>query len=549
MKTARIIYSTWELALAQHADAAVLREHLARENFEVLEAEAYSDEILPQAVDLQIFINPCHGGALKHVVSGRRNIVLPVPARMPFWFRWSLQNFDGFLCRDGAAYEWARAIQPAGAWLTGFTSRDCLLPGAREARVVPFHAAGTNEKGLQGALQTFNLLSPLRCAAACALPVKHVPGNTIIFGKLPQARYDALRNACRVHLQPPLKDTYSHAVAEAQSAGAAVIFMDEPPARLAEKLRAFFNLTARELEDRQKAARADYLARDALFKKTFRETLTEIMRLPERLHVRPPEPRPMPAFRQQTPEIIMVRPALTDYLYGKGRPALRKPPPLPQFEFSLVTRYMNRRHFLEQTLPTWLKCPHVKEIIIVDWSSSDGLDNVIAAFQNGIIKRLRIPGKRFFHRTKPLNAGCRLAAMKNIAHVDCDVKLKPDFFEIATEDRTLYCNGTGGLFGTCLFTREIFETVNGYSELFENYGDEDVDFYQRVKVRFNCRNIDSSRAFHISHGEGERVGNHAIKSLVTNNDGLIGKWNGSSRMERFEALLLEPGACERSVTV
>jgi hypothetical protein len=42
---------------------------------------------------------------------------------------------------------------------------------------------------------------------------------------------------------------------------------------------------------------------------------------------------------------------------------------------SLVTACMNREHHLRRSLPHWLSLPGLDEIIIVDWSTSEPLDD------------------------------------------------------------------------------------------------------------------------------------------------------------------------------
>ena len=539
MKTARVLFSSWRLAPSQAADAAVLVAELERAGYQVETGE--NQGAVGGSVDLQFLVQNLQPNATKHVPAGRKNIFIPYLDQMPDWFKWMLGDFDACFCKTEDAAAWARAVMPAErVFMTGFTSRDCLRPEIPRREVV-FHAGGANpSNNTPAALEALKNLSWPAVAAWFheALQIPTPPATRVLCfeHELERERFDKLRNECRVHYYPATRENFGHLQNEARGMGAVLA---GTPAALA----AVLNLSREDLEREGALNRSAYLAGDAAFKAAFAGALESLETLPNRPRPAPaPAPAPAPSRRPRAFIQAARAPAAGTYLFSKARPVLQAPPAPRQFEVSIITRCMNRRRFLERTLPTWTACPHVKEIIIVDWSSTEPIQDVIDRHQNGVIRRVYVLGQRYFHRSKPINLGCRLSHYHYLSNVDVDVELKPDFFSIVTEDDCLYVTGAVGVYGTCIFSKNIFKKVNGYNEFFVNYGDEDTEFFDRVTLehKFPCRPIPLHLCQHIDHGEKERLENHREKSLTRANPDAYGRWSTASRMETFNVIITEP---------
>jgi len=232
-------------------------------------------------------------------------------------------------------------------------------------------------------------------------------------------------------------------------------------------------------------------------------------------------------------------------------------------DISIVTPFMNREEFIDQVLPSWLKLP-VKEIVILDWSSIYNIDEIINKYQDGRIYRVHVPNKTSYHRTKSLNTGMRFSAnrTKYILKVDCDIILNEKLFdEIEFKDQLQGSNDIPrlrediddlnnlSLYGTYFISSEMFLKSNGYNEIVEGWGNEDDDFYRRIKSNYSSRYIHPSIiGNHIEHGEMKRRENlsEEYKHIGTGDQIAINHqlcvdnpWGGKT-MESFKCDVFEP---------
>jgi len=98
---------------------------------------------------------------------------------------------------------------------------------------------------------------------------------------------------------------------------------------------------------------------------------------------------------------------------------------------SLVTCCMNRNENLVKALSSWITCRDIKEIIIVDWSSTDSVFDYINS--NGIkdkrIKVIRVNDQPRWILSYAFNIGFRMASYDTILKSDADIIIYPDFFK------------------------------------------------------------------------------------------------------------------------
>jgi len=205
-------------------------------------------------------------------------------------------------------------------------------------------------------------------------------------------------------------------------------------------------------------------------------------------------------------------------------------------DVSIVSTCMNRCHYLDNALESWMRLP-VKEIIIVDWSSTDFLKEIVQKHQDGRITIVRVNGKDSYHRTKPINIGFRYASSKYILKVDSDIILNHMLFKFIKLTDML--QGTVNfnllkskiepdtnnlsLFGTCFLSKEMFNAVNGYNEILEGWGYEDDDFYKRIMKLFPHFNL-----------EPQCIGNHIHHGEVVKRENLSKKYTQSHTLHQLE---------------
>jgi len=220
-------------------------------------------------------------------------------------------------------------------------------------------------------------------------------------------------------------------------------------------------------------------------------------------------------------------------------------------DISLVTRYMNRKTFLECSLPSWVKLPF-KEIVIVDWSSTEDIQPIIDKYQDGRIVRVIIEGQKFFHRTKSLNVGARFAKSKYIMHTDTDIILSEGLIDNIDFDFYKCENKKAGCYGTCIFTKDLFNKVNGYNEYMGDWGHEDNEFYERISKHSTFKEINDSKVIHIEHSNALRNFNSERKSSTgktcLKNRETKG-WSIKDKQEEFSAVVVFPNGKKERIVI
>ena len=149
---------------------------------------------------------------------------------------------------------------------------------------------------------------------------------------------------------------------------------------------------------------------------------------------------------------------------------------------SLICACKNRNAPLKISLTSWLLFPQISEIIIVDWSSDESLNDL--ANLDPRIKIISVPNQKYFNQPEPLNLAVSLATGDYILKVDTDYILNPyfNFFDFYKVDNTCFVCGENGyaqpeinqspyfkyLRGLLYVTRENFLKIGGFNENITN---------------------------------------------------------------------------------
>lgn len=183
---------------------------------------------------------------------------------------------------------------------------------------------------------------------------------------------------------------------------------------------------------------------------------------------------------------------------------------------SLVTTCMNREHHLRRSLPHWLSLPGLDEIVIVDWSTREPLDDLLALDER--IRLIRVEDEPKWVLTYPYNLGIREARGDIILKCDADCLPSAAVAELvpapghfyAGDWRTGVAVGKTCVNGQCVFTKAQWQEVNGYSELLRRYGHDDGDFYERLVAAGHARReILPPDLDFVPHDDAARLANHA----------------------------------------
>lgn len=195
---------------------------------------------------------------------------------------------------------------------------------------------------------------------------------------------------------------------------------------------------------------------------------------------------------------------------------------------SLVACCMNRHDTLRQTLPTWLDIPHVNEIVVVDWSSSPPLIDMIHNItRDRRVKVIRVESERDWVLSRAYNLGIGAASREEILRTDCDYKIERGFVrahELNVDDKEYLSKGgrrsrffAGNynkardenevhLNGAVFIRREDFMKVGGYDERIQTYGWDDEDLYNRLaRAHVEKHDINYDHVKHVPHNDGTRV--------------------------------------------
>lgn len=204
---------------------------------------------------------------------------------------------------------------------------------------------------------------------------------------------------------------------------------------------------------------------------------------------------------------------------------------------SLICACKNRNAPLKISLSSWLSFKEITEIIIVDWSSDESLEEL--THWDKRVKIISVPDQTYFNQPQPLNLAANIASGDYILKVDADYILNPyfDFFEYyKVEQHSFLCGQSDYqeleinsspyfkyLRGLLFITKENYLKVGGYNEVHtQYYAYEDDEIVHRLELlglekKKICYN---HHIIHIPHPDKKRVENfeayHTDKQLEEN---------------------------------
>ncbi|MQM29853.1 MAG: hypothetical protein CRU78_04580 [Candidatus Accumulibacter phosphatis] len=192
---------------------------------------------------------------------------------------------------------------------------------------------------------------------------------------------------------------------------------------------------------------------------------------------------------------------------------------------SLVTCCMNRSENLLKALRSWIECPEISEIIIVDWSSTLSVhDEIVAAgFVDKRIIVARVDGQSRWILSYAFNFGFRIASFDKILKTDADIVISSQFFaENVLRENTFLSGdwrtaekGQEHINGFFFVHRADLMSIKGFNEYITTYGWDDDDIYFRLEQHgFNRVRISTNGVYHIPHGDAQRVGERDASSTA-----------------------------------
>lgn len=191
---------------------------------------------------------------------------------------------------------------------------------------------------------------------------------------------------------------------------------------------------------------------------------------------------------------------------------------------AFVTTCKNRLHHLQQTLPLWVaEAPD--EIVVVDYGCPQGTGDWVEANWPQV-KVLRVNDDPGFRLPRARNLGAAAVDADWICFIDADIQVKHGwlawmrghleqgcFYRAAKVGRVRNAE----TWGTVIAPNEVVRAIGGYDELFTDWGGEDNDLYDRLKLA-GVRQCEYPQEFvaPISHDDDMRFVYAAVKTKHDN---------------------------------
>lgn len=196
---------------------------------------------------------------------------------------------------------------------------------------------------------------------------------------------------------------------------------------------------------------------------------------------------------------------------------------------SFCTIAMNRTHHIAKTLPINLadnedfdNC----EFVLLDYNSTDGLEDFVRSYlkryiDNGRLVYFRTDLPQYFRRGHALNSAMRLSSGDIICNIDADNYTGRGFaryiHQVFKNNDSIFLtpdlekHGRDVCGRVCLL-RKNFLKIGGYDEQIENWGHDDDDIKNRLRLSgLKEVHIEGNHFLNaISHGHDERLKNEYI---------------------------------------
>lgn len=185
---------------------------------------------------------------------------------------------------------------------------------------------------------------------------------------------------------------------------------------------------------------------------------------------------------------------------------------------SVCCAIKNRWEMLRESLPTWLACDDIQDVVIVDYGSAVPVHSALSdeGIDDERIRVVQVLHVDSWCLSKAYNIAFSHARCNCIAKMDTDYRLlNTSFFKDHPLRRGIFYSGNwrnsrdeneDHLNGFVYMYKHDFFRVNGYSEHIVTYGRDDEDLYERLRLAaVERRDIAHDCLHHIPHGDDLRT--------------------------------------------
>ena len=190
---------------------------------------------------------------------------------------------------------------------------------------------------------------------------------------------------------------------------------------------------------------------------------------------------------------------------------------------SVVCAVMNRPYRVIPCLRSWVDLKIADDVVVVDWSSTKSVSDIIAEeeFNHSKLNVIRIDDQEKFNFGRAYNIAIDKCESDIVVKVDIDyiltnqIKLTEVISDINFDKQFLHGGGAGAHY----LGFSCFDKTHGeiYNENFNGYGYEDGDLYKRFQsIGLEKMIIPDIREifYHIPHDNRLRVQNFDVKDIA-----------------------------------
>lgn len=175
---------------------------------------------------------------------------------------------------------------------------------------------------------------------------------------------------------------------------------------------------------------------------------------------------------------------------------------------SIVVTCKGRLAHLKQSLPKFAAQPYT-QTIVVDVACPDRTGDWVAnTFPD--VQVVRLDEQAHFNIARARNAGLAAAQTTWVAFLDADMLVKPGWIEyyrkqmVAGSFLQFEPVGHSRITGACIVETAQIRAIEGYDEVFEGYGEEDPDLYDRLELNgVRCQVVASAGFEGLIHHDAE----------------------------------------------
>lgn len=189
-------------------------------------------------------------------------------------------------------------------------------------------------------------------------------------------------------------------------------------------------------------------------------------------------------------------------------------------DIALLTTSRGRLHHLQQSLPLMLS-QGAAEVVVVDYGCPDGTADWVER-HHPTVRVVRVTDDTEFCLARARNTAAAHSRADWLVFVDADILISPGwvdwmrrhlvpghFYRAAPIDGRRVPDTRG----TVICTRDAFDALDGYDEMFRGWGGEDDDLYHRLAQQGVVQDIyPSAFVSAIAHDDSQRAGWGALKS-------------------------------------